>query len=173
MHMSFVHTGSYAPVSDIPPPLFHFFLCSLSPIFTPFIIPPKGSQFTVTKRLGYYDNPWALFTTNAGFERSCAGQFNVKCYYVTEEDTSYIIVKQSFKHNHSAVNNSVLDIIYSNCFFKLSFDFTIRHTSFFQFHWWCIYAVDKKDNPLIKITLIDNKLLGSLINGISPEDTLP
>ena len=117
MHMSFVHTGSYAPVSDIPPPLFHFFSCSLSPIFTPFIIPPKGSQFTVTKRLGYYDNPWALFTTNAGFERSCAGQFNVKCYYVTEEDTSYIIVKQSFKHNHSAVNNSVLDIIYSNYVF--------------------------------------------------------
>ena len=43
--------------------------------------------------------------------------YNVKCYYVTEEDTSYIIVKQSFKHNHSAVNNSVLDIIHSNYVF--------------------------------------------------------
>lgn len=53
----------------------------------------------------------------AGFERPCAGQFNVKCYYVTEEDTSYIKAKQSFKHNHSAVNNSVLDIIHSNYVF--------------------------------------------------------
>ena len=117
MHMSFVLTGSYTPASAIPPP-FSIFSRAVSPQFSPpSYFPPKGSQFTVTKRLGYYDNPWALFTTNAGFERPCTGQFNVKCYYVTEEDTSYIIVKQSFEHNHSAVNNSVLDIIHSNYVF--------------------------------------------------------
>ena len=40
-HVHNERTGSYARLPHFPRPLFHFFSCSLFPIFTPFIIPTK------------------------------------------------------------------------------------------------------------------------------------